>query len=228
MKCMKKFILILMIVSLFFVTACSGRKEENTKDEKKFKEEYESLNGKKQGEKVIMSIDVSEDNKMKYIDSSEVVRILEGKTGVVYFGFPNCPWCRNIVPVLIDALHDTGLDHVYYANLLEERDTKKIDEEGKIVVEKEGSKNYQRILELLHDQLGNYEGLNDDSIKRLYFPTVVFVKNGKVEDIHIGSLDSQKDPYKKLTKKQYEELKTIYEKGITKIQNLTCDTDKTC
>lgn len=225
---MKKFILILMIVSLFFVTACSGRKEENTKDEKKFKEEYESLNGKKQGEKVIMSIDVSEDNKMKYIDSSEVVRILEGKTGVVYFGFPNCPWCRNIVPVLIDALHDTGLDHVYYANLLEERDTKKIDEEGKIVVEKEGSKNYQRILELLHDQLGNYEGLNDDSIKRLYFPTVVFVKNGKVEDIHIGSLDSQKDPYKKLTKKQYEELKTIYEKGITKIQNLTCDTDKTC
>lgn len=225
---MKKFILILMIVSLFFVTACSGRKEENTKDEKKFKEEYESLNGKKQGEKVIMSIDVSEDNKMKYIDSSEVVRILEGKTGVVYFGFPNCPWCRNIVPVLIDALHDTGLDQVYYANLLEERDTKKIDEEGKIVVEKEGSKNYQRILELLHDQLGNYEGLNDDSIKRLYFPTVVFVKNGKVEDIHIGSLDSQKDPYKKLTKKQYEELKTIYEKGITKIQNLTCDTDKTC
>jgi len=225
---MKKIVLFLMIISLFFVTACSDRKEESTTDEKKFKEEYESLNGKKQGEKEIMSIDISEDNRVEYVDSSEVLDILEKKTGVIYFGFPNCPWCRNIVPVLIDALHDTDFDHIYYANLLEERDTKKLDEEGRVVIEKEGSKNYQRILELLHDNLGSYEGLNDEKIKRLYFPTVVFVKNGKVEDIHIGSLDAQKDPYKKLTKKQYEELKVIYEKGITKIQSLTCDTDKTC
>lgn len=225
---MKKFVLFLMVASLFFVTACSNIKEENTKDEKKFKEEYESLNGKAQGEKKIMSIDISKDNGMEYVDSSEVLNILEKKTGVIYFGFPNCPWCRNVVPVLIDALHDTDLDKIYYANLLEERDTKKLDEEGRIVVEKEGSKNYQKIIEILHDKLGSYEGLNDEGIKRLYFPTVVFVKNGKVEDIHIGSLDSQEDPYKKLTEKQYEELKAIYEKGITKIQSLTCDTDKTC
>lgn len=225
---MKKVVLFVVVISLVFLTGCGKKMESVTKDEVKFQKEYENLNGKKQGDKKNLEVSIPDSNKMKYINSDEVISILEKKTGVIYFGFPNCPWCRNAVPVLIDAAIDSGLDSIYYANLLEERDTKKLDDEGQIVTEKEGSEAYYKIVDLLKDSLGVYEGLDDDSVKRLYFPTVVFVKNGKVEAVHIGTVDSQKDPYKELNSKEKEQLKDIYVKAITKIQNLTCDTDKTC
>jgi len=224
---MKKLVAFFFILTLFFTVACHGREEVIRADEKKFKEEYESINGKKRGESTIMSISVLDHNRMKYIGSEEVIRILEGKSGVIYFGFPECPWCRNVVPVLIEACEDADLDVIYYANLSSERDKKEL-KDGEIVTIEEGSQNYKRIIELLGNHLGVYEGLEDDTIRRLYFPTVLFVKNGKVESIHIGTLDSQKDPYKALTSKQKKELKNIYTKGITKVQNLTCDTNKTC
>lgn len=219
----------IILIGLFFITmGCGCEKSNITEDEKKFKEEYEAINGEQKGDKKVMSLEIEEDNHMKYIDSGEVLSVLENKTGVIYFGFPLCPWCRNVVPILIEAAKDAGLDTVYYANLLEERDQKKLDDSGEIVTEKKGSANYHKIVEKLKDHLGVYEGLEDDAIKRLYFPTVVFVKNGKVEDIHIGTLDSQKDPYQKLSKKEQEKLKNIYGKGMKSIQSLTCDTDKTC
>lgn len=225
---MKKVLVFILMLSVLFMTGC-GKDNTNsfTDDEVKFKEEYESLNGKTQNDKKIMNIEVLDDNNMVYVDSSEVIDIIKNKTGVIYFGFPTCPWCRNAVPVLLDAMKDAGLNQIYYANLLEERDQKHLDE-GEIVTDKEGSKNYQELLELLKDHLGAYEGLEDDSIKRLYFPTVLFVKNGKVEDIHIGTVDSQENPYERLTDKEYKELKNIYTKAIKKVQVLTCDTDKTC
>ncbi len=225
---MKKVFVLFLVIGLFFTTGCGRREESFTKDEIKFKEEYESLNGKVQNDKKIMDVKIMDDNNISYIDSSEVIDIIKYKTAVIYFGFPNCPWCRNAVPALLDAATDFGLDKVYYANLLDERDQKHLDDEGNVVVDKEGSKNYDEILKLLKDHLGVYEGLEDDQMKRLYFPTVLFVKNGKVEDIHIGTLNSQKDPYQKLTDKQYRKLKETYKKAIQKVQKLTCDTDKTC
>ncbi len=224
---MKKKVILFMIISIFLIAGCTKKEVKVTKEEQKFKEEYESLNGQKQNDKTIMEISIPEDNKISYIDSSEVIDIIKNKTGVIYFGFPKCPWCRNLVPVLIEASKETDLDKIYYANLLEERNTKhKEDEE--IIEDKKGSENYYKILELLNDKLGVYEGLDDEDEKRLYFPTVLFVKNGKVEDIHIGTLDSQEDPYKKLTEDQHKKLKEILKKAIKKTQSLTCDTDKTC
>lgn len=226
---MKKVVTLLMMMILILTVGCA--KEETvplTKDEKKFREEYESLNGKKRGDHTIMSIDIVSDNKMEYIDSKKAIDILEHKTGIIYFGFPTCPWCRNVVPILIDVAKEIGVDKIYYANISEERDAKHLDDDENIVVDKEGSGNYSKIVELLKDELGPYEGLKDDSIKRLYFPTIVFVKNGKVEDIHIGTLDSQEDPYQELNSDQKKELQTIFSKAIKKIETLTCDTDKSC
>lgn len=224
---MKK-VVILLIISILLVTGCTKKQLKVTKDEQKFKEEYESINGQKQNDKEIMELNVPEENKISYIDSSEVLDIIKNKTGVIYFGFPKCPWCRNLVPVLIDAAEEVELDKIYYANLLDERNTKTKNEDGEIIEEKKGSDNYYKLLELLDDKLGVYEGLDSEEEKRLYFPTVLFVKNGHVEDIHIGTLDSQKDPYKKLTEKQEKELKSILTKAMKKTQSLTCDTDKTC
>lgn len=227
--------IILIIVStfLFFIKGndllnIEKHKVATKDDSKKFKDEYESYNGKKREGKdyVNMTVNLPLDNHMVYTDIKELLHLLKKGTGIIYFGFPTCPWCRNAVPILIEAAKEENVSNIYYFNALSIRDEKHIDEDGNIVVDKEGTKEYKEIVELLKEVLPAYEGLHDDSIKRLYFPTVVFVKDGKIISSHEGTIDSQIDPMIPLTKEQKIELKEIYMKQIQKIYGSVCD--KSC
>lgn len=191
-------------------------------DNLKFKEEYESLNDEvsNSGKKNI-DVKIDKDNLMKYSSFKEIMDVLDEGTGIIYFGFPECPWCRNAVPVLIDAAKKNEIGQIYYFDASKIRDVKEL-KDGKVVTTKEGTKEYYQLVDKLKDVLGPYEGLEDESIKRLYFPTMVFVMGGKVVGTHIGTVDSQKDPYKVLTKKEKEELLKIYENNIEKIYGV-CD-----
>lgn len=196
-----------------------------TADEIKFKKEYESYNGKKREGQNYQNLEmkIPVQNKIVYNTASEIVQFLKTGTGVVYFGFPTCPWCRNAVPLLIDVAKEEGLKEIQYFNALTIRDTKHLDPKGSIVTDKAGTKEYEEIVRLLQEYLPSYEGLEDDSIKRLYFPTVVFVKEGKIMGIHEGTVDSQKDPSVPLNKKQIEELTNIYIKGISDAAAAVCE-----
>lgn len=186
-------------------------------DNIKFKNEYEKLNDE------ALKIEISKDNPMKYITYDELMEILEDGTGIIYFGFPSCPWCRNAVPVLLDAAKEKDINEIYYFNALDMRDVKELDENGNIVTTKEGTEEYKNIVNKLYDYLDVYEGLNDDSIKRLYFPNIFFIQNGKVVKNHMATLESQTDPKIPLNDEQYQELKNIYLDGIDKIYNYTCN-----
>ncbi len=196
----------------------------NKMDALKFKAEYESLNNKKNdSNKEYVPVSINSKNPYVYATYDEVMDILNGKTGVIYFGFPECPWCRNMVSVLSDAAKEMGIDKIYYFNALDIRDKKSLDENGKIITEKEGTDEYYNLVDKLKDYLTPYEGLNDESIKRLYFPTVVFVKDGNIIGTHIGTLDSQEDPYVVLNDSEKEELKSIYMDYINKVYEIVCD-----
>lgn len=194
-------------------------------DAKEFKQEYESLNGVINGDKTIKAINIPEENPMVYATYEEIEDVITNKTGVIYFGFPECPWCRNAVPVLIDAANEVGVDKIYYFNALEIRDIKSLDDAGNIVVEKEGTEEYKKLVQLLYDYLGEYEGLNDPTIKRLYFPTVLFVKDGNIIGSHMGTVDSQENPYVSLTNSEYEQLKDIYSGYMLKVLGIICEND---
>lgn len=194
-----------------------------TKDERAFKNEYENLNGQKnENGRTNIEVEIPKDNNIKYASSDEVMKFLDEGTGILYLGFPKCPWCRNIVPTLLETAKENEIEDIYYFNALSIRDEKKLDEDGNIITTKKGTKAYYKLVDRLKDQLTPYEGLNDESIKRLYFPTVIFVQSGKIVGSHIGSVDSQENPYKPLTKQQKKELKSIYTNNINKIYG-TCD-----
>lgn len=203
----------------------NDNKEEVNKntDAIKFKNEYEKLNGKKTGEadKKYAKLSISENNSVVYSDYDEIMNILEDGTGVIFFGFPECPWCRSALPVLLEAAKETGIDKIYYLNNLEDRDIKKVDDDGSISIEKNGTENYNKLLEVLGENASVYEGLGNDEVKRLYFPTVIFVNNGEIKGLHVSTVESQEDPYKALTKEQREELKNIYIEGMEK--TIACD-----
>jgi len=186
-------------------------------DNIRFKNEYEELNDE------TLKIEIPKDNPMKYINYDELMDILDSGSGIVYFGFPSCPWCRNAVPVLLDAAKEKNINEIYYFNALEMRDIKELDENGNVITKKEGTKQYEEIVNKLYDYLDVYEGLNDDSIKRLYFPNIFFIQNGNVVANNMATVESQTNPKIPLNNEQYQELKKIYLSGIDKIYNYSCN-----
>lgn len=224
---MKKIILILSI--LFISVGCSEKNKINDSDNKdaiKFKEEYEKLNKTKNSDGLeYLELDISVKNPIKYKDEYEIVNIINHETGIIYFGYPECPWCRNAIMVLLEAAKQTGVKDIYYLNVHDIRDKKKMDN-GKLITEYEGTEGYRKILEALGNNASVYAGLENEESRRIYVPLVVFVKNGKIIDTIEGTVDSQKDPYVKLNEDQTKELLKKYKENIHKIQDDLCD--KSC
>lgn len=228
---MKTKIEIVILIIIFLLSSYliynfveSDTKNIVTNEEIKFKEEYEKLNGvynEKLG-KYYPNVEVIENSNVTYKDEKEIIDILTTGTGIIYFGFPECPWCRNLLPVLIDVVNEYGVQFNYY-NAYDIRDNKHLDEQNQIVIDKNGTDEYYKIVEILGDFLSEYKGLNDPSIKRLYFPTVVFVKDGKIISAHIGTISSQKDPFVLLDSEQREELFGILESYLVKTFDIVCD-----
>jgi len=224
----KKKIILLVITSILLIFTIAAKENIIDKnvdnDALKFKEEYENYNGKANSNNInYLNIEINEENPIVYSNYDEIIDIIKNETAVIYFGFPECPWCRNAVPVLLDAAKELSINKIYYYNALEIRDQKHLDENGNIVVDKEGTEEYKKLVELLYNNLPVYDGLNDESIKRMYFPTVLFVKEGKVIGLHTATLESQKNPSVKLDDNQYQELKQIYMDYMNKTFDILCD-----
>lgn len=205
---------------------------EKTEDSIKFKNEMEDLNTvvNEDGTTKYMNITIPEANGVKYASIEDIEALFDGGSGIVYFGFAECPWCRNAVPELIEALSTSGANTIYYMNVLNIRDKKSLDDDGKVVTESEGTSEYKKLLELFGDSLDVYDGLNDDNIRRIYAPTVFFIKDGKVILKHTGTLDEQENPKVPLTSEQKETLRNIYKDGYLKMteDSFVCDEDRNC
>lgn len=221
---MKKISLVLGLFCCMFVLNGCGKVEKTTpltEEETKFKTEYEAINGKTINDSTYTTITVPEDNDIVYSNEEEIIKLLKSGTGVIYFGYPECPWCRNAVPVLVDAVKELKIGKIYYFNGKDIRDKKSVDENGNVVTEKEGTSEYYQILEALGNFADDYDGI--PNAKRLYFPTVVVVKDGKIIGTHASTVDSQKDPSILLKEDQKEELKEIYQNYLSKISSTVCN-----
>jgi len=181
-------------------------------DAANFKREHEILNGQTtpDGEHTYKSVDIPANNKFKYTDGEGAISLLASGSGILYMGFPECPWCRTLLPTLIEAAGESGYKgDIHYYNGLDDRNVMSLDDDGNIVAEKEGERAYLDLVDLLYDYLTPYRGLNDDSLKRIYFPTTVFYKDGAVSSVHLVTIDSQESGYDALTDQQYAELKDV-------------------
>ena len=134
-----------------------------------------------------------------------------------------------MLPVLLQTLNNMSIDRLYYLNIGSIRDTLALGEKNKVEVKEEGTKGYYRILELLDSVLEPYYLTSEDGKKidtkekRLMAPTVVFVKEGKVVDIHVGTVESQTNGYDDLTQEQQEELSSRFMELIRKVYEVDCD-----
>lgn len=229
----------LVLIGIIILIACGCgflalQKVEETPvitDAIKIKEEYELLNGKinESNNLNYPVVTLSIDNPFVYRSESEIIDILKNRTGIIYFGFSSCPWCRSILPILEEAAREVGVAQIFYLDIQNIRDVLELDENDKVVTSKEGNNGYYQIVELLDEYLSEYSLENKEGKeistgkKRLFAPTVVGVLNGKIVSFHEGSVDSQKNGFEPLSDVQKEELKSIYVDLIQKTLKGTCN-----
>ena len=222
---MKKFwILILSVLIILPVAGC----EKKISDAKKFKEEYESLNGEVIYGSEVRSINIDKKNPFIYKEVSDIVSMIKNnETFIVYFGFAKCPWCRSVLPNLIKAAKDTGIDKIYYVDVLDIRDTMDIDDVGNPYKKKDADSSYYELLNLLDNVLADYTLTKDDKEykmgeKRIYAPNVVAIKDGEAVSMTTGVSDLQTDSHMDLTDEMNNESYNKFVKVLNEINGTMC------
>ncbi len=205
-----KRIIVIVLVVIVLLGLClwsSGIFSKNS-DASKFYSEY--------GE----NSNITEKNLYVYASKEEILDLLDHKTGVIYFGFPTCPWCQSMVSVLNNTAHANKYKQIYYYNIKNDRDELSLNAQGEIITDKNSTALYRELVDEMEEFLSPYtltdsEGKKvDTGTKRIYVPLVVFVKDGKVMYVHEATVKSQEDPKVELTDKQITELASIYQKGF--------------
>ena len=175
--------LIILIVGIVGVTLLVKDKADNIK----FSEEYAN---------------VSKDNVFTYRSIDEIIRIMEHGTGVVYLGFPECPWCQAYVKYLDEVSKEVGIEKIYYYNIYEDR--------------LNNTTEYQKIVELLKDHLQ----FDQEGNPRVYVPNVSFHVNGNlIGNDYETSLDTHdlSDPSEYWTEEEVDELKNVLKEYMQRV-----------
>lgn len=154
---MKKQIIIGAVAAVVLLTAggyagvryFQEKKKNNQADNVKFAKEYTK---------------VTSENAFYYGSQEEVKKLLEHGTGVIYFGFPECPWCQAYTPFLNEVATSNGLRIMYY-NIYDDR--------------KENTAFYQEVVNYIQTQ-GELLSYDKDGNARIYVPAVIFVDEGKI------------------------------------------------
>lgn len=113
----------------------------------------------------------AEDNRFVYATDEEILSKFSDGTGVVFLGFPQCPWCQAIVPMLDEAAKAEGIDKIYYLNVREARAN--------------NDETYQALVENLRDYLQE----DEDGNPRIFAPDVTILRDGEIVGRYIQESD---------------------------------------
>lgn len=211
---MKKWFAMVLAMALALslaVPAMADGPKDKDMDEIKFIEDYESLNGQldRTGLYMLPDVDLPDRVPFEYEDMDDIVELLTEDSGVLYVGFPSCPWCRQLIQPMIDAWKLTGSNEdITCINIYDLRPTRTVDEEGNVTETKAPAPEYEKLVELLYDHLRPLEGAKDETIKHIYSPMLVFVRRGNIEYVHIGTVEGH-DRGETMTQEEYDGLVTL-------------------
>ena len=173
-----------------------------TEDSLRFKTEYEALNDElnAEGAHRYTQVAIDKANAIDYLTYEELIDFICNQSGLLYFGRPGCPWCRLLIPIMLDYAKEEGVT-IYYYDIEKDRT--------------ENSPEYQRILSLLGEYLptDTVTQKEDDpdfnpDLKRVVLPQLFFLKEGKIRaDLylyeHTYLQNNEVDKVKQLLKGAY-------------------------
>ena len=150
-----------------------------TNDSLKFKKEFEANNNKKNK----VNISIKNYSTVTYSSHEEIFKKLESdESYILFFASSTDENSRIMASVLVDKAL-TLKEDIYYLDISNDMDTKELTKDGKIKTIKKGSDNYYELVKKLNGYLPAYKELNDDNVKRIYLPAVVFIQKGKIKKV---------------------------------------------
>lgn len=193
----------------------------NNKDGIKFKEDYESLNGKVNSNgKSYRNIDIDKNNPFIYSDIDSINNKIENKDSfIVYFGANWCPWCRSILESVIKVSKESNIKKIYYVDVRKDniidndiRDIYSINDNGEVYLSHQGLDGYHKFLESANGVLENYDSHNVkvENVKRVGAPNYIIFKNGEAVSLTRGIPDSLTDPYMDINEYLRKEIEDIF------------------
>ena len=141
--------MLLILVGMYFFSGRDNKKDADVvpTEAVRFAKEYE---------------EVQEENVFVYRDIQEIQKIFENGTGIVYLGFPECPWCQRYVRYLNEVAKEKGVEKIYYFNVKKDR--------------ADNTEDYQHLV----TKLGKNLSSDDEGNPRIYVPDVSFIVGGEV------------------------------------------------
>ena len=154
--------------------------------------------------------EVGKNNVFVYRNADEIIKILEGGTGIVYLGFPECPWCQAYVPMLNEVAKEEGVEKIYYFNIREDR--------------QENTKDYQKIVKLVK----NYLMKDDEGNERIFVPDIYAIKDGKIiaHNNETSVIDSDITPTEYWSDAKKSQIKQTFKGMIDSVYSNVCKTCK--
>lgn len=187
---MKKLVAVLLTF-LLILTGCNTVKVTKIKDE----EQQDAIKFSSEYKKV------DKDNIYKYVTYDTVVDTVKNKTGIIYLGYPSCIYCKEITPILNDISKEKQLKTIYYYNFKD--------------IRKENTKEYKELTNLLKDYIGE----DEDGIKKISAPTILFVKKGEVKEVFTGSFTEIEKETDEISEENKIIIKENFKKYIDEIYN---------
>ena len=105
---------------------------------------------------------VTSGHKFVYAEPAEILDIIDGGDGVVFLGFPECPWCQQLAPIIQEAAQSENIDKIYYLNI------------------KESRANNDEVYQKLVTKLQDYLPKDDDGNPRISVPDVTAYRGGQI------------------------------------------------
>jgi len=186
---MRKLLITMMICFMTLLCACASQKTQITGT----KSDMSGYEGFTDTEHVFYDMTVA--GMLEYMDAKE--------SFAVYFGFDNCPWCLDAMPVLNEAAKEYEAEVGYIDTRKNPAWQKNVDIDD-----------YDKLVE----RIGNYFTYDNDGNRHLYTPAVVFIKDGEVVLYHEGTVESHNARERSMTDEEIEELKEIYREGFEAIK----------
>ena len=146
------------------------------------KREYEHYNGKTIGaEHTLQTITIPPYADVREVTALEACNLQDG---ILVLAYSTCPYCRNLMPELLDAAEATGTS-LYYCTLDKYRDVYTYDAAaGAPVLETPAGEGYPELLAWLDAYAVDYtvKDADGDALpvgeKRLGAPTIIWIRDG--------------------------------------------------
>lgn len=219
----KGLFLVFLLMGVISLSIC-GMKVKNINDSLKFKEEYEGFNGEKNDYFEYRDLSITEKNPIIYSSAEEIVQKIENnETFIVYFGDPECPWCRSVIEQAINSANENGISKIYYVRIWNGfhnetlRDVYELDKESPVLKVK-GTISYYKLLKYFDKFLQDYTLTNKDNKtiqvneKRIFAPSFIYVKDGNPLQLVDGISKKQESYNSTLTEEILSEEKEIFDK----------------